>query len=372
MVTSSRDDTKEGYVEVRFSPRSLGPHVVVALLAMVIGATVVRSQVLQPPSVPVGSPGDSANPLAVAAVPSPTPTPRVIVIPEAPAPAEPLPSPTPAPTQVAASLPTASPAQEPAASATQPPASQLLIADVPTVQPPTAIPSPIAKTPPPAAATEPPATPSPVAARTTPTPTDSVRLDFTADQWAGGFYRGDGRAYGRPWTAVYGAYSAYPRAALSFAFDTAPVEPATLIVTGLDDEWPALNEIVLEVNGQPVYSGAAPFANWDGLGDGTDAAWTTVQVTIPTGVLQAGANEIAFANLTRSGNFNMPPYILLSDATLQFGSLEAPQPVSPVAETQSDRDRQQNTVNQEKKQKDKGPKKDKKRKDRKGKPGRKN
>ena len=118
------------------------------------------------------------------------------------------------------------------------------------------------------------------------TPLRAARLDFTADQWAGGFYRGDSRAYGRPWTAIYGAYSAYPRAVISFVLDAAPAEPATLVVTGLDDEWDALNAIVLEVNGQPLFSGASPFANWDGVGDGSQAAWTSVQVTVPAGVLQ--------------------------------------------------------------------------------------
>jgi hypothetical protein len=31
-------------------------------------------------------------------------------------------------------------------------------------------------------------------------------------------------------------------------------------ITGLDDEWPASNEIALDVNGQVVFSGPSPFA----------------------------------------------------------------------------------------------------------------
>jgi hypothetical protein len=33
-------------------------------------------------------------------------------------------------------------------------------------------------------------------------------------------------------------------------------------------------------------------------------------------MLREGRNEIAVANLSPSGNFNAPPYVLLSDATL--------------------------------------------------------
>lgn len=162
-------------------------------------------------------------------------------------------------------------------------------------------------------------------------PYPAGRLAFDAADWLGGFYRGDGQAYGRPWTAIYGAHSTYPRAALQFALDTAPAGSSTVLIAGLDDEWAAANEIMLEVNGQPVYSGPSPFANWDGVGNGVDAAWTRVSFTIPDGSLRAGTNEIALANLTPASNFNAPPYLLVSEATLELapGGVAGAEPDSP-------------------------------------------
>jgi hypothetical protein len=145
-----------------------------------------------------------------------------------------------------------------------------------------------------------------------------VRLAFTAEDWAGGFYRGDSRFYGRPWVAVYGAFSAYPRATLRFSLDAAPAGAATFTVSGLDDEWAARNEMALEVNGARVFTGPSPFPNWDGVGYGAGAAWTDATFTIPAGALRAGANEITVANLTPAASFNAPPYILLATATLEF------------------------------------------------------
>jgi hypothetical protein len=161
-------------------------------------------------------------------------------------------------------------------------------------------------------------------------PSSRVRIDFSAEDWVGGFYRGDSRAYGRPWVALYGAASAYPRATLTFSLGATPVQAATLTVAGLDDEWRAANEIALEVNGQRVFSGPSPFPNWDGVGNGADAAWTRVSFTIPAGALQAGTNRISVANLTPGANFNAPPYVLLADAALEVpGRGSEPQPTPP-------------------------------------------
>lgn len=140
---------------------------------------------------------------------------------------------------------------------------------------------------------------------------------FTAADWRGAFYRGDSQFYGRPWSAIYGAASEYPSATIRFRLDGEPTAPATLTLTGLDDELDALNPIAIEVNGQQVFSGPSPFLNWDGVGNGANAAWTEAAVTIPAELLQQGRNEIVIANLSPSGNFNAPPYVLLGDATLE-------------------------------------------------------
>ena len=180
------------------------------------------------------------------------------------------------------------------------------------------------------------ATPRPTA---TPTPVPVSRAAFAAADWAGGFYRGDSRYYGRPWVAVYGVFSDYPRAAIAFELDAAPSGPATLTIAGLDDEWGDLNEVALEVNGRRVFAGLSPFVNWDGVGTGADAAWTRVAVTLPADLLRTGPNEIAVANLTPTANFGTPPYVLLAETTLEVPGAEvvtatrsaAPAATDPIA-----------------------------------------
>jgi hypothetical protein len=251
--------------------------------------------------------------LGTSAAATATPTPRVIVI------DRPTTSPTPRPTLIP--LPTATAIPRTIVSPTATPLPTPTVTPIPT-------------------STAPPAGPPTIA------PAGVTRLTFAAEDWRGGFYRGDGLAYGRPWVAVYGALSDYPRATLNVNLDAAPADAATLTITGLDDEWAARNEMMLEVNGETIFTGPNPFLDWDGVGDGTNAAWTSVPFTIPAGLLRAGQNEITVANLTPVASFNAPPYILLADATLEIprggsagGSLiptppaAAPQIVSSASDT---------------------------------------
>ena len=60
---------------------------------------------------------------------------------------------------------------------------------------------------------------------------------FTAADWTGAFYRGDAQFYGRPWSAIYGAASPYPRATIRFRLDAQPSGPATLTLTGWTTNW---------------------------------------------------------------------------------------------------------------------------------------
>jgi hypothetical protein len=259
-----------------------------------------------------------------------TPTPRVVVIQRTPTPSSATTATAP-PNRAA--LPTSTPSvitiETPSATARTPTATATA---APTLTPPpTATPLPTAT---PTATPLPTATPSPTP-QVAPTlaPAPDVRLQFAAEDWVGGFYRGDSQFYGRPWVAVYGALSDYPRATLGFTLDATPGRAATISITGLDDEWQTLNPIALEVNGQAVYTGPSPFVNWDGVGNGANAAWTTVPFTIPSGLLRAGPNEIAFANLTPAASFNSPPYVLLADAILEISvgaTGEATTPTSPT------------------------------------------
>jgi serine/threonine-protein kinase len=156
-----------------------------------------------------------------------------------------------------------------------------------------------------------------------PEPTDTpeieesapVSLEFSADDWQGGFTRTDGGFLGRPWTAVYGANSGYGEATLSFELDAAPTGEAELRITGVDDEAGSDGPISVLVNGVEIYSGPSPFPNWDG-GDTSTGPWREERFSIPAGLLQEGENQITVTNLNPSGNIDSPPYVLLSDARL--------------------------------------------------------
>jgi hypothetical protein len=133
--------------------------------------------------------------------------------------------------------------------------------------------------------------------------------------------------------AIYGDLSVYSRAAAAVQLDAAPTGPATLTLIGIDDEWLDLNPIAIKVNGQQVFSGASPFANWDGVTTSAAAAWTPVTITIAPELLKAGRNRITVANLSPTDHVGAPPYVLLGDASLQAPGatviVPAPEPDAP-------------------------------------------
>src|SRR5215213_890777 len=135
--------------------------------------------------------------------------------------------------------------------------------------------------------------------------------------WEGAYRPRDTLYFGRPWVAIYGNLSAYPQATAAVRLDAPPTGAATLTLTGIDDEWLDLNPIAIEVNGQQVFAGASPFANWDGTKTGAATAWTPVTITIAPELLRAGRNRITIANLSPSVTVGSPPYVLLGDASLQ-------------------------------------------------------
>ena len=68
----------------------------------------------------------------------------------------------------------------------------------------------------------------------TPEPTSvPVELPIAADLWKGGYFQGNALYYGRPWTAIYGAQSDYPRGTFVLTLTSDPVEPIELFVTVL-------------------------------------------------------------------------------------------------------------------------------------------
>ena len=139
---------------------------------------------------------------------------------------------------------------------------------------------------------------------------------FGAGDWIGGFLRDDSAFYGRPWTALYGAESDFFAATLYFTLSDDPEEPILLTFDGLDDEESGNNPIAVEINGQRIFEGESWFESWDGVGDGADAAWTTVRFSIPPELLMAGTNTVTFYNNSDAANFSSPPYILLAEGTI--------------------------------------------------------
>lgn len=166
------------------------------------------------------------------------------------------------------------------------------------------------------------AAPSPTATKatkrerkSTSTGSAAIAMTFTMSDWRGG-YAGNQTWYGRPWIAIYGAQSAYPRATLDFSLKNAPSGEATLTLDGLDDEWAGNVAISVTVNGVSVYEADSPFVSWNGQGRGENARWTAHAFEIPAGMLRAGDNQIVVANLEPVANFGTAPYVLLSDASL--------------------------------------------------------
>jgi hypothetical protein len=229
--------------------------------------------VITPQSLPTVPAEARATPVATV-----TPTPRIIVVEE--------PTPTLRP-RSAASPPTTSMATEPAGTAVESETPSLRAS--PTSDQPTAVAASAA---------------------------GSAGV-IPAASWEGGFSPRDALHFGRPWVAIYGNLSIYSRATAAVRLDAAPTGPATLTLTGIDDEWLDLNPIAVEVNGQHVFTGASPFANWDGTTTGAATAWTPLTITIAPELLRAGRNRIAIANQSPSGNIGSPPYLLLGDASLQ-------------------------------------------------------
>jgi hypothetical protein len=151
----------------------------------------------------------------------------------------------------------------------------------------------------------------------------STTATLAANQWTGGYYQGNGVWYGRPWTALYGSQTQYSTASLTVQLGSTPTSAVTLTLVGLNDESGNKNPIQITVNGTTIFNGTSWFASWDGQGQGQNAPWTTVAITIPTSYFVVGANSVVVSNLSNSSNFSMPPYVLLGAAQLNLPGASA-------------------------------------------------
>ncbi|HET9660465.1 MAG TPA: hypothetical protein VFP05_09035 [Thermomicrobiales bacterium] len=151
----------------------------------------------------------------------------------------------------------------------------------------------------------------------------STTVTLAASEWTGGYYQGNGAWYGRPWTALYGSQTQYSTASITVQLGSTPTAPVTLTLVGLNDESGNKNPIQITVNGTTIFNGTSWFASWDGQGQGQNAPWTSVAITIPTSFFSVGANSVVVSNLSNSSNFSMPPYVLLGAAQLNLPGASA-------------------------------------------------
>ena len=156
-----------------------------------------------------------------------------------------------------------------------------------------------------------------------PTTSVSTTVTLAASEWTGGYYQGNGVWYGRPWSALYGSQTQYSTASITIQLGSTPTDSVTLTLTGLNDESGTKNPIQITINGTSIYNGTSWFASWDGQGQGQNAPWTTVAITIPSSYFSLGANSIVVSNLSNSANFSQPPYVLLGAAQINLPGASA-------------------------------------------------
>lgn len=275
---------------------------------------------------PVGTPSDPTPPPAPAATPTEIAT-------AAPA-VTPAPSATPSTAATPTELATVAPTITPRPTAVE--SSPTISAPAPTTNPappvraPAAMPSEVAAVMATAAAASPTAAPAPVVetsptegptatpdAPPTATPAPTGRLSVNAFgpyQLAGAYRRTDGRLFGRPAVALYGAGSGYNQGELTFTVEALPGETLTLLLTGLDDERPAQCTLAVLVNGAVILAGPTDFPNVPardvGVG-GADRYWGQMQLLIPAGLLRLGPNTLTLRNMTPGSTLGVP-YILIN------------------------------------------------------------
>ncbi len=180
-----------------------------------------------------------------------------------------------------------------------------------------------------------PATPQPTTTRALPTsnPTSTFAPQPTAQignlgspispySLSGSYKRDDGRLYGRPEVALYGAGTKYPRGTVNFNLDAVPSGKLLLNLTGIDDERAAHCTLQVIINGTIVFSGPNTFLNATGSDNGEggpDRLWGQMQITVPPVVLKSGPNTLVLSNTTPSTDQLGIPYILINEIQFEIG-----------------------------------------------------
>ncbi len=160
-----------------------------------------------------------------------------------------------------------------------------------------------------------PATPAAYGSLLDPVPGLSTIATYSPDQWVGAAQVTETESYGRLAAALYAQSTGLGTGSLNIALSDPSTEDVVLTLVGMDDDAPTKTPIELTINQTVVYQGDAWFEDWGGtVGEGN---WTTVEITIPKGLLGPGVNSITLANTAETGNEGETPYILLGGASIQ-------------------------------------------------------
>lgn len=171
-----------------------------------------------------------------------------------------------------------------------------------------------------------PATPAAYGALLDPVAGLSTVATYGPDQWVGAAQVTETESYGRLAAALYAQSTGTGTASLNIGLSDPSTEDVILTLVGMDDDAPAKTPIELTINQTVVYQGDAWFEDWGGTaGEGN---WTTVQITIPKGMLGPGVNSITLSNTAATGNEGETPYILLGGASIQVTGVT----VDPLSE----------------------------------------
>jgi len=221
-----------------------------------------------------------------------TETPEPTVLPTA------LPTETPVPTIAPSPTPepTVTPTPEPEPEPTETPVPPTPVPSTPTPEPP----------PPPDVAFN---EPLPLSAIPFPIQ-DGDDETMGAGDFAGAYRRPDGMLYNLPAVHLYGQGSGTETATAGFGAGDAPSEYIVIVITGMDDERAAKVPIRIALNGNTVWEGSSPFGNEDW----TDVAWVVQDLSW----LSGGGNTLSITNLEGGGGVGVPPWALLTSATVYF------------------------------------------------------
>jgi hypothetical protein len=136
------------------------------------------------------------------------------------------------------------------------------------------------------------------------------RDDFVA---GGAYRRTDGVLYDRPAAHLYARGTDHPSTTVEFNLQGQPDGPSSyigIVITGMDDELPGKVPCRITLNDEVVWEGESPFGNetWTRIG------WQAGSLDW----LKPGKNRLTFEVLAEAGEFGLPPWILLTEASVYW------------------------------------------------------